>query len=436
MSLQTTKVLYIDCRNSGISGDMLLAALLELSPDPERILNQLIGLKKYLKGVSKLDIELSKGKKNDIWVNQLKILLKETKHHRTPKDLRNALNDFLKDNKVGQQARQYAIEVLDMLIKAESEVHGELEEKLHLHELSSVDTLIDILGTAICLEQIGFFTEDFEIYCSELPVGGGRIKAAHGLIPIPAPVVVTILEKSSLKVLPGPIEEELSTPTGVALLATLNPVVKNEAFIIQKMSQSMGQKEFSSFLNILRIFSGYKEKKSSERDKKELTRYNEKITVLETNVDDVSGEIIGDFMEVIYEEQVLDVQVIQTITKKNRPGYMIKLLCNPENKFNIIERIINHLGTLGVRYHTIDRICVEREMDESSIELKGKKFPVRIKISYYITEGERRIVNVKPEYDDLQKIRRETGRTIKELTQILEPKLNTLIKKKKKIKEP
>ena len=115
---------------------------------------------------------------------------------------------------------------------------------------------------------------------------------------------------------------------------------------------------------------------------------------------------------------------------------MIKLLCNPENKFNIIERIINHLGTLGVRYHTIDRICVEREMDESSIELKGKKFPVRIKISYYITEGERRIVNVKPEYDDLQKIRRETGRTIKELTQILEPKLNTLIKKKKKIKEP
>ena len=241
MSLQTTKVLYIDCRNSGISGDMLLAALLELSPDPERILNQLIGLKKYLKGVSKLDIELSKGKKNDIWVNQLKILLKETKHHRTPKDLRNALNDFLKDNKVGQQARQYAIEVLDMLIKAESEVHGELEEKLHLHELSSVDTLIDILGTAICLEQIGFFTEDFEIYCSELPVGGGRIKAAHGLIPIPAPVVVTILEKSSLKVLPGPIEEELSTPTGVALLATLNPVVKNEAFIIQKMSQSMGQ---------------------------------------------------------------------------------------------------------------------------------------------------------------------------------------------------
>jgi len=436
MTGQITKVLYIDCRNSGISGDMLVAALLEFVSEPEKILNQLTDLKKYLKGVSNLEIKLSKGKKNDIWVDQLQILLEETKHHRTANDLRNALNKFIKDIKIGEEAGQYAKEVLDMLIKSESEVHGELEEKLHLHELSSVDTLIDILGTTLCLDGIGFFTEDFEIYCSELPIGGGKIKVSHGLIPVPAPAVVKILEKSSLKALPGPIQEELSTPTGVALLATLNPKVKEDAFIIQEMSQSRGQKEFSSFLNILRVFKGYREKKRNEIVKRELERYNEKITILETNVDDVSGEIIGDFMEVIYEEHVLDVQVIQTLTKKNRPGYIIKVLCNPEYKFKIIETIINHLGTLGVRYHTIDRICVEREMDESLIKLKGKNFPVRFKISYYIFEGERRIVNIKPEYDDLQKIRRETGRTIKELTQILEPKLNTLIKKKKKIKEP
>jgi hypothetical protein len=429
MSVQKTNMLYIDCRNSGISGDMLLAALLKLIPKPEKIINQLINLKNYLKGVSKLDIILAKEKKNDLWVNQLQIALEETQHHRTAKGLRKALDNFVKDNEFGAEAGQYAKKVLDLLIKSESEVHGELEEKLHLHELSSVDTLIDILGTSLCLEKIGVFSKEFKVYCSELPVGGGKVKSAHGFIPVPAPVVVKILEHSQLKTLPGPIQAELSTPTGVALLAGLNPIVEQHPFTIQKMSQSMGQKEFDTFLNILRVYTGYSEEKSKIQNGEELMRYNEKITVLETNVDDVSGEIIGDFMEVINRKNILDVQVIQTLTKKNRPGYIIKVLCNPEHKFEIIETIINHLGTLGVRYKTVDRICIERELHQVSLKINEKQYSVHLKVSYYQIEGDKRIVNIKPEYDDLKKIRADTGQSIRELAHTLQQEL---IKKNKK----
>lgn len=432
MTLQKSNLLYIDCRNSGISGDIFLAALLKLVPDPDKIIKQLVALKNYLSGVSELDIELRQVKRNDIQINQLQIRLKETKRHRKANNLKEALNEFIREKKIGTRAGQYAINVLDLLIASESEVHGELEEKIHLHELSSIDTLIDILGVTICLEQIGAFTEGFEIYCSELPVGGGKVKSAHGYIPVPAPVVVKILEKSNLKAIPGPIQEEISTPTGVALLANLNPTVKEIPFTIHKMSQSTGQKEFDSFLNVLRLYRGSIEEKKIETS--ELEQYSEKITVLETNLDDATGEIMGDFMDIMSRAHILDVQIVQALTKKNRPSYIVKVLCEPEYKFEIMETIINSLGTLGVRYYTTDRICVEREIQQTSIHFEGKEYNVRVKVSYYIMENGKKIVNVKPEYDDLRKISQVTGSSVRELSQLLQPKLNKSIKKKRKRK--
>jgi uncharacterized protein (TIGR00299 family) protein len=429
MTVQKSNILYIDCRNSGISGDLLLTALLKIVPEPEDILAHLRELRHYLKGISELSLKLKQVKRNDINVNQLDISLEETKHHRTVNDLREALKKFIEEKGVGKKAEEYAREVLNCLVQGEAEVHGEFEEKLHLHELSSIDTLIDILGTTLCLEEIGVFKEGFEVYCSELPVGGGKVESAHGLIPVPAPVVVKVLEKSDLKVLHGPIQEELSTPTGVALLASLNPITEEKPFIIHKVSQSTGQKEFDSFLNILRVYSGSIEEKSRNKG---LEKYNEKIAVLETNLDDVSGEIIGDFMGIMNKKHVLDVQILQGLTKKNRPSYIVKVLCDPQYKFDIIENIITHLGTLGVRYYTTDRICVEREMHQTAIELEGAEYSIHFKVSYYEVENERKIVNIKPEYDDLRRIREATGHSVKELSQMLQPKLNKIIKKKEK----
>ncbi len=387
---------------------MFLAALLDLLPNPEQILDLLSDLKEYLTGVSKLKIKLKKVNKNELRVNQLQLKIKEKKAYRSVKALKDSLNRFIKEKGYLSQVSKYANNVLDTLIKAEAHVHEKLDDKIHLHELSSIDTLIDILGVSKALELLGVFSGNFKIYCSDLPVGGGAIEAAHGLIPIPAPATVNILETSNLKITPGPIQDELSTPTGVALLTNLNPILKKPSFNIHKVGQSLGQKNFPNFLNMLRIFIGQIDSEISEDLDNPLLKYREKVSVIETNVDDISGEVIGDFIEIMENEEVLDVQVNQSITKKNRPSYVIKVLTKPESKYQIIGKIIHTLGTLGVRYYTVDRICVERQIKVTQINIDQAIYPIRYKLSYIIIEGEKKIVNIKPEYDDLRNLRDKT----------------------------
>ena len=216
------KILYIDLNNSGISGDMFLASLLGLVPEPDNILKELREIKNFLSGVSKTQIELIQVPRSGIKINQLKINIEETKDHRSAKTLLKALNTYLETKNLSILAKNYANKVLNSLILAEQEVHGELAKNIHLHELSSVDTLIDILGTTMALDSINGFEEDFKVYCSKIPLGGGKIKTAHGELKIPTPATSKILEKSNLITFGGPIDSELITPTGAALLTSLN----------------------------------------------------------------------------------------------------------------------------------------------------------------------------------------------------------------------
>ena len=418
------KVLYIDASNSGISGDMFLAALLSLVPNHEKILRELKELTNFLSGVSKLEIELTKITRSGIQLNMLAIEINESKKHRTPKILKEALNNFMESKSFTEQAKLYANSVLNSLIQAESEVHGELEDKLHLHELSSVDTLIDIAGVSSVLDTLGAFKKDFKISCSKLPLGGGSIKTAHGILPVPAPATIKILEKSNLHVLEGPIESELVTPTGAALLSNLKPEVSPYSMNLDKVSYSTGQKHFKDFLNMMRLFYGDTEARGENH---QLSKYLDQVTVLETNVDDVSGEILGDFIKNLENEDILDFQVISSTTKKNRPGHLIKVLCNPEQKFDIIEKIITELGTLGVRVNTIDRVCVERKIESKNIEIDGKEYEVNYKISYIASDIGQKIVNIKAEYEDLRKISKQSGFSIKRVQIIAQSQIQNII---------
>ena len=422
------KVLYIDASNSGISGDIFLASLLSLVPNPEKILGDLIELKNFISGVSKLEIDLKKIKRSGIQVNQLAIEINESKKHRTPRILKEALKNFMESKKFTEKAKYYAESVLNSLIRAESEVHGELEEKLHLHELSSVDTLIDIAGVTRALEVLGFFKEGFKICCSILPLGGGTVKTAHGKLPVPAPATLRILEKSNLQVLEGPVESELVTPTGAALLSNLKPQVISYNMILDKVSYSTGQKEFKNFLNLMRVFYGSKEASSGTH---QLSDYLEQITVLETSVDDISGEILGDFVRNLENIDILDIQIIPSTTKKNRPGHVIKVLCHPEQKFIVIERIITDLGTLGVRFNTIDRICVDRKIERINIEIEGKEYELNYKISYIDSEAGQKIINIKAEYEDLRKISARSGLPIKNVQIIAQSYIRKLVESMK-----
>ncbi len=409
------KLLYIDAINSGISGDMFLASLLGLIEEPNTILDDLKRLVDYLSGVSKLEINLITKKISGILINQIKIDLKESRDHRSPKSLMNALNKFLEEKHFSAQAKKFANSVLNSLIQAEAEVHGELIEKIHLHELSSVDTLIDILGVTKVLDVLGGFKEDFEIYCSKLPLGGGTIRTAHGILPVPAPATLKILEKSNLVVRNGPIESEIVTPTGAALLANLNPKVRNYEMNLHKIAYSAGQKEFNNFLNILRLFFGEIRDVDIYDKKHPLQKYLEPITILETDVDDVSGEILGNFLKKFEEEDILDVKILTGITKKSRPGHIIKVICRPENKFELIEKILEELGTLGVRMNIVERVCIDRQNKQHKIEIDDKNYELNYKISFIEIEGKKKIINIKPEFEDLKRISEISGFPIKKV---------------------
>lgn len=426
------KFLYIDMTNSGISGDMLLASLLGLVPDSDVILNELKELKHYLSGVSKLDIGLITSRYSEIQLNKLKIDIKETKDRRTAKTLKNSLNEFLTSQKVTDSAKNYANKVLNSLIQAEGEVHGEVNENIHLHELSSVDTLIDILGVVIVLDKIGGFEENFKVFCSEIPLGSGTINTAHGLLPVPAPATAKILEKSALIIRGGPIDSELVTPTGAALLVNLNPKFLEfppEMKLI-KLIYSTGQKNFKNFLNILRLFYGERKELGTSAESHIFDKYLEQVTVLETDVDDVTGEVLGNFIEKFQKEKILDLQIFPGLTKKNRPSYIIRILCYPRYKFEIIEKIILELGTLGVRFNTIKRVCIDRKIEKQIIEINGKNFELNFKISYIESEKGREIVNIKPEYEDLKRISELSGLTIKKLQAIAKSQVKQILNNK------
>jgi len=424
------KTLYIDTSNSGISGDMFLAAILELVPNPTNIIEELKDLKDYLGDISKLEIELVKIKKFGIRVNQLKLNIKENRHHRAPQILKDSLNSFLNERNFTKLGKQYANNVLETLFRAEAEVHGNLVDDIHLHELSSVDTLIDIVGVTKALESLGVFDHGFSIHCSNLPLGRGTIKSAHGNLPVPAPATLKILENSGLVVYNSSIESELVTPTGAALLVNLKPISMQIPLEmkLESVVYSAGQKEIKNFLNILRVFYGNDEGINKTTVLSPIQQYIEEVTVLETDVDDVSGEIIGNFINSIEKERVLDIQVLPSLTKKNRPSHVIKILCYPENTFVLIEKILHELGTLGVRFDTIQRVCVNREIKKIEIQINGQNYELNYKISYIQTDKGRKIVNIKPEYDDLKRISIDLGLPVKEILLFAQEKTSQIYK--------
>jgi uncharacterized protein (TIGR00299 family) protein len=411
------KSLYIDTANSGISGDMFLASLLSLVSNSNEIIADLKELKHFLKGVSHIELELTKVKILGVDVNQLKLAIKESKNHRTSNALLNALERFLLEKNFSEPAKIYAKKVLNTLFKAEAEVHGDLVENIHLHELSSVDTLIDILGVTKALDKLGGFNENFEYYYSKVPLGGGSVKTAHGILPVPAPATAKILELSGIVVLGGPIESELVTPTGAALLVNLNPIFvrfTNQMKIL-RVTYSTGQKKFKNFSNILRLIYGESEEPISTQNMHPLQKYVEDVTVLETDVDDVSGEMLGNFINTMENERILDIQVLPSITKKNRPSHVIKILCHPQKSFKIMEKIINELSTLGIRFYTIKRVCVDRKFKKSKIDINSKTYELNFKISYIKMNDEINVINVKPEFEDLKRISKESNLSIKEI---------------------
>ncbi|MCD6443801.1 nickel pincer cofactor biosynthesis protein LarC [Candidatus Bathyarchaeota archaeon] len=410
------KVLYIDCSLAGISGDMMLSALLNLGAELD--LGKLSeSIKESMEGVEHLNITYNLVRKQGFRAGFLKVDIEDSKRHRTGLEVRNALEKTLESMGVSCEAKVFAMKVIDTILKAESMIHDEPVEHLHLHEMASPDTLVDIAGIASALDRLNIF-KDAKVYGSPVAVGSGMFKTEHGYLVSPAPATLEILKSRRYPFKGGPVEGELATPTGVAVLVNLvdEPVYAPPLIKPFKVGYGAGFKDLPGLPNILRLIYG----------ESPLPYVAEEVYILETNLDDVSGEVLGHTVDRLMKAGARDVCIIPSTTKKNRPGYVLKAITDFEKFDEVLEAIFTETGTLGVRVLKAPRYVVSREIKSVRVRLNDAEFSVRVKVA---RDLEGRLVRVKPEYEDLKKISESIGVPVRTLSNVVWVKVKDKLEK-------
>ncbi|MEE9564842.1 MAG: nickel pincer cofactor biosynthesis protein LarC [Candidatus Hydrothermarchaeaceae archaeon] len=385
---------YIDPLQSGVSGNMLLGALIDAGG----------GEKKFLKIVALIEKEAGckiEVKKKRVKKKGISALFVDIETDGRYEDICGLLKKVLTD----KAERDFALRVAKTLLDAEAVVHG--AEKVHLHELGSVDTAVDIAGTSVLLGSLDLL--GIKGFSSQVLVGRGKVKTEHGELSIPPPVTAEILRRFKIPFYFSKEEGELATPTGVALLANLVKFEEPRNFEVETIGAGAGFFDLE-MANVLRLMIG----KSRPHE--------ESVSVLETNVDDVSGEVLGYTLERLYEEGALDVQIQQTVTKKSRPGHVISVMCKREDVEKLSKILIEETGTLGIRTGIVQkRRALKREIKTVDIDIPGYNGKVRVKVA---KDDEGNVVNIKPEYEDMKKIAKKTKLPLRKVYAKIELILN------------
>ena len=394
-------VLFIDCQVAGISGDMILSSLVDLGANKSKIIE---GIKKsadLLDGTTIKKLDFVKVQKNGKSATQLILEIDENIHERKGIDMKKCIESASEKLELSNIAKEFAVKSINTLITAESNVHGETESSVHFHEASSVDTIVDIIGTAIALDDLNLFNE--EISCSPVAIGGGTVSFSHGTTSNPAYAVTEIFKNSKIIIKGGPVNEELTTPTGASILVNLVSSC-NEFFVdmsIDSVGYGSGTKDFDTFANVLKLIQGG----SNE------TLTKDTVQILETNLDDVSGEVIANTIEKLMANGAKDVTVSHAITKKGRPSQLVSIICDPNNTNSLLKILINETRTLGVRIRNSQRYVVPRKILESIVTLENQNFTIHYKIS----DSE----HFKLEYDDVKSISNQLNLSFNKTEELL-----------------
>ena len=387
------KILYFNCA-MGAAGDMLAAALLELHPEPAAFLKKLNAA--LPAGVT---VWAERDEKRGIVGTHFHVDVHGEEeghgdgHHHHPHTSVAEILARIEALDAPEQVKKDAADVYRRIAEAESAVHGRPVENIHLHELGSLDALADVLAVCWLIHEL----QPDEIACTNIAVGSGTVKCAHGVLPVPAPATERLLR--GLPIEGGSEKGELCTPTGAALLgyfaAGFGPI---PAMRLQKSGVGTGSKDFAS-PNILRALWG---ESGEER---------ESILELRCNLDDNTPEEIGFAMERLFEAGALDVFTTPIGMKKNRPGIMLTVLCKQERREELLRCLFRHTGTLGVRETAHPRYTLRR--DFRTVETEAG--PVRVKTA----EGFG-VSREKPEFEDLAAVARRLGISLREAAALLE----------------
>ncbi len=400
-----SKIVVFDCQVAGVAGDMVLGALLDLGADQDKVTSAIKSLEKPEYGYKDVVVDIQRVMRRGFCATKIDV----TARGKTRKDasqLIRIVEETAKNLKLSPKAQKYASNVIHTLVDAETQLHGHHLHDAHLHEVGLVDTAAEIIGSAVAMDDLGFF--EAKLYATPVSVGGGLFEFSHGTVSSPAPAALAIFQSKNFPIKGGPVESELATPTGASIIVNLASEVSSFYPLMApvKVGYGAGNKEFPEIANLLRITVGKPIEDGLEEDQ---------IAVLETNVDDVSGEIIGYCVERLLAEGAKDVCVIPMYTKKNRPGQIIKVIADQKDAEHLSNVLIAETGTLGVRVYFCKRHVIPRESCSIDLLIGGVSEPVKIKVSKN-SSGE--IIRVKPEFDDLKRLSEKTGKPLRELSEL------------------
>lgn len=363
------KIAYFDC-SAGAAGDMITAAMLDAGLDCRLLKTSLHTL-----GIKGLKLETSRTTRAGIRALTFKPAAPEQKHHR---NLQN-ITDLIENSKIHKNAKSLALAVFRKLADAEAKVHNCKTRDVHFHEVGAIDSIIDVVSAAIGINAL----QIEKIYCSTISLGAGSVKTAHGNMPVPAPATAELIK--NLPVSGGPINAELLTPTAAAILAA---AVQSFGHLppmkIDALGYGAGSRNPPEMPNVLRLFIGRSiEEKNTSADT---------VALLQTNIDDISPEIIGFISEQLLEKGALDVYTIPIGMKQNRPAVCLSVLCKPQDVPGLENFIYNQGLTFGIRKQFLQRSKLQREF----LTVQTRFGRIRIKTGSLNANT----VTAKPEFSD------------------------------------
>ncbi|MFA0734140.1 MAG: hypothetical protein OGMRLDGQ_000640 [Candidatus Fervidibacter sp.] len=374
---------FVDCF-AGISGDMLLGALIDAGAPVD---NLLLGLETL--PISGWELKIERVRKGAIAATSVSVIVNGKQPERHLSDIES----IVLASQLPEKVKEQSLKVFRLLAEAEAKVHGIGVNEVHFHEVGAVDSIVDIVGSVYALHLLGVQA----VYASALPFSRGRVKTLHGDLPVPAPATMELL--CGVPTYPLDIEVELVTPTGAALLKALaNEFGMPPPFTPRKVGYGAGKRNLP-FPNVLRVIIG------DMPDNVALER--ERLVVVETNLDDMTGEMAGFAMERLLTAGVRDVWVVPAQMKKNRPAIVLSVLCDHEKLPTVLQILLRETTTLGARVQEVERLCLPREIWEVTTPYGT----VKVKVAKLGDE----IVNIAPEYEDCRRFALERGVPLKEV---------------------
>ena len=387
------KIVIIDSQIAGISGDMLLSSLIDVGANKKKVIDSIYACQNYFKGSKIRNADFVKTSSCGISCTKFLFDYTDSANSRIGSEVYRAIASCSDSLNLSNVAKSFVLNSLKKVIQAESKIHGSSYASVRLHEVSTIDTAADLVGTAVALDNLELLSEKF--YVTDVAVGNGLLEFSHGVVPNPGNAILEILSDRQILLVPGKLDGELTTPTGAAMLVNLasEHISQYPPITPEKIGNGGGQKEGKNVANILRLVIGNSNLK--------LDYTSESVYELETNVDDVTGEIIGNMIDVLYANNAKDVTVLHGISKKNRPSFVVKVLADKASRDALIQILLNETGSLGCRVSEVNRITTSRSFITLPITIENRKFEVKVKISKNENGS---IKSVKPEYEDIKNI--------------------------------